>query len=149
MKNCCNEIHSNEICIRRGSPIHIYKLFIGCLICFCLWAFVLAARIKAPRQKLGTQPRNSLGIYMSAQDSCVEVLPSHYKTHCYTYYHIFNNLVHDVRAYENGGNYIYSDTSSGKNTVENNLLIGATDSGSYIVHHCGLENLSKNNIIHR
>jgi hypothetical protein len=134
---------------KAGSPAHNYKLVIGCVICFCLWAFVLAARIKAPRQKLGTQPRNSLGIYMSAQDSCVEVLPSHYKTHCYTYYHIFNNLVHDVRAYENGGNYIYSDTSSGKNTFENNLLIGATDKGSFIKHHCGLENLSKNNIIHR
>ena len=86
---------------------------------------------------------------MAAGVSCKEVSWSYYQSNCYTYYHIFNNLVHDVQAYENGGNYIYSDTSSGKNTVENNLLIGATDNGSYIYHHCGMENLSKNNIIHR
>ena len=149
MKNYSNEIHSNEICIRRGSPIHIYELFIGYMICFCHWAFVLAARIKAPRQKLGTQPRNSLGIYMSALGPCDGVSWSTLQANCYTYYHIFNNLVHDVQAYHHGGNFIYSDTSSGKNTVENNLLIGAPDFGSYINHHCGLENLSKNNIIHR
>ena len=90
-----------------------------------------------------------LGIYMSALGPCDGVSWSTLQANCYTYYHIFNNLVHDVQAYHHGGNFIYSDTSSGKNTVENNLLIGAPDFGSYINHHCGLENLSKNNIIHR
>ena len=89
------------------------------------------------------------GIYMSALGPCDGVSWSKLQATCYTYYHIFNNLVHDVHAYHHGGNFIYSDTSSGKNVVENNLLIGAPDFGSYINHHCGLENLSKNNIIHR
>ena len=96
-----------------------------------------------------TDFRNSLGIYMSALGPCDGVSWSTLQANCYTYYHIFNNLVHNVQAYHHGGNFIYSDTSSGKNTVENNLLIGAPDFGSYINHHCGLENLSKNNIIHR
>ena len=126
------------------------------MLCFgnvcCLWAFILAvitSNTKAQRQKQIMQPRNSLGIYMSALGPCDGVSWSTLQANCYTYYHIFNNLVHDVQAYHHGGNFIYSDTSSGKNTVENNLLIGAPDFGSYINHHCGLENLSKNNIIHR
>ena len=86
---------------------------------------------------------------MTARRSCDGFSWSALQAKCYTYYHIFNNLVHDVQAYHNGGSFIYSDTTSGKNTVENNLLIGAADSGGYIKHHCGLENLSKNNIIHR
>ena len=58
------------------------------------------------------------GIYMSAIGPCDGVSWSDLQSKCYTYYHIFNNVVHDVQAYHHGGNFIYSDSSSGKNTIE-------------------------------
>ena len=58
-------------------------------------------------------------------------------------------LVHDVHVYNYGGTLIYTDANGSRNTVENNLLIGAADHGNYLYHHCGLDNISKNNIIHR
>ena len=55
-------LHSNRICSWNEYSILesenyntvCYKQFLGCVICFCLWAFifdVITARIKAQRQK--------------------------------------------------------------------------------------------------
>ena len=84
-----------------------------------------------------------------AAGACYTYPLSKVQQECYTYNHIYNNLVHDVTAYYNGGNHIYTDAGSCKNTIESNLLLGAPHNGGYIYHHCGLDNLSKNNIIHR
>ena len=91
------------------------------------------------------------GIYLAASYKCDDGAPiAEIVKHCYTYKHVFNNLIHDVQTYQNGGNFIYTDKGSCKNTIENNLLIGATGiKGSYIKHACGLDNVSKNNVIHR
>ena len=43
--------------------------------------------------------------------------------------------------------FLYSDVSAGKNLFEKNILHGS-GSGA-LFHHCGLENESRNNIIHR
>ena len=43
--------------------------------------------------------------------------------------------------------FLYSDVSAGKNLFEKNILYGS-GSGA-LFHHCGLENESRNNIIHR
>ena len=45
------------------------------------------------------------------------------------------------------GNFLYSDVSSSKTLFENNILYGSGSEALY--HHCGLENESKNNIVHR
>ena len=45
------------------------------------------------------------------------------------------------------GNFLYSDVSSGKTLFENNILYGSGSEALY--HHCGLENESRNNIVHR
>ena len=45
------------------------------------------------------------------------------------------------------GNFLYSDVSSGKTLFENNILYGSGSEALF--HHCGLENESKNNIVHR
>ena len=84
-----------------------------------------------------------------AAGACYTYPLSKVQQECYTYNHIYNNLVHNVTAYYNGGNHIYTDAGSCKNTIESNLLLGAPHNGGYIYHHCGLDNLSKNNIIHR
>lgn len=89
------------------------------------------------------------GIYCAASGQCEGITLSEYLETCYFYKHVFNNLIHDVHVYNYGGTLIYTDASSGKNTVENNLLIGAVDQGNHLYHHCGLDNVSKNNIIHR
>jgi len=66
---------------------------------------------------------------------------------CHAYIHVFNNLLHDGKAYHNGANFLYSDVSASRNTFENNIMFG---SGSMaLVHHCGVDNVSKNNIVHR
>ena len=84
-----------------------------------------------------------------AAGACKGLSMSQLRKSCYTYNHVYNNLIHDVEAYNNGGQHIYTDDASCKNTLENNLLVGAPSKGSYLYHHCGLDNISKNNIIHR
>ena len=66
---------------------------------------------------------------------------------CHAYIHVYNNLLHDGKAYHSGANFLYSDVSASRNTFENNIMYG---SGSMaLVHHCGVDNVSKNNIVHR
>ena len=58
-----------------------------------------------------------------------------YERECYVYSHIYNNKIHSARPYDNGGNFLYSDSSSARNTFENNIMFGTGDLALY--HHCG------------
>ena len=66
---------------------------------------------------------------------------------CYSYIRLYNNLVRDGWPYMCCANFLYSDVSAGKNLFENNILTGSGSGALY--HHCGLENESKNNLVHR
>ena len=70
-----------------------------------------------------------------------------YERGCYIYSHIYNNKIHAARPYNNGGNFLYSDSSSAGNTFENNIMFGPGDLALY--HHCGKKNRSFNNIVHK
>ena len=70
-----------------------------------------------------------------------------FQKNCHAYTHVYNNLLHDGKSYFVGANMIYSDCSSSRNTFENNIIYG---DGEYAMkHHCGVDNVSKNNIVHR
>ena len=58
-----------------------------------------------------------------------------YERECYIYSHVYNNKIHAARPYDNGGNFLYSDSSSARNTFENNIMFGTGDLALY--HHCG------------
>ena len=66
---------------------------------------------------------------------------------CYTYIHVYNNLIHDSRSFKDDAAGLYSDSGTCGNTFENNIFYG--NSGKPLYHHCGLDNISKNNYIHR
>ena len=51
------------------------------------------------------------------------------------------------RTYYNGAGHLYSDTSSCGTVFERNILRGTATDALY--HHCGLDNQSVNNIVHR
>lgn len=70
------------------------------------------------------------------------------ESNCFSYAHIYNNLILNVKAYHNHANCLYSDVDTSKTTFENNIMRGEWY-GNALYHHCGIENLSKNNIIHR
>ena len=72
---------------------------------------------------------------------------NHMEERCRVYSHIYNNRIRRGRAFYNGANNLYSDDGSSYNTFENNLMYGEGENALY--HHCGIENLSKNNVIHR
>ena len=69
------------------------------------------------------------------------------ESNCYTFTRVYNNLVRDGWPYYCCANYLYSDVSASKNLFENNVLYGS--GGGALYHHCGLENESKNNYVHR
>jgi len=88
------------------------------------------------------------GVYIGASGSnCDSATEEDLRKNCYTYVHLYNNLLHDSNAFYNDGNFLYSDTSSSRNTFENNIMFGEGLVALY--HHCGLDNVAKNNIIHR
>merc|ERR1719505_550453 len=72
---------------------------------------------------------------------------SELEQHCYTHAHIFNNWVEGGRAYHRSAAHLYSDTSSSGTIFEKNILRGG--GANALKHHCGLDNESKNNIVHR
>ena len=87
-------------------------------------------------------------VYMNAGGiSCYTAPEEEVRKKCYTYIHVFNNLIHDSRSYLDDAASMYSDSGSCRNTYENNIMYG--DGGQPLYHHCGLDNVSKNNIIHR
>ena len=87
------------------------------------------------------------GIYAGPGYQCDGLSVSELEEHCFTYNHVFNNYIHDGDAFSGRPVMIYTDASGCKNTIENNLLVG--DAGIWLYHHCGVENESKNNLIHR
>ena len=66
---------------------------------------------------------------------------------CYTYTRVYNNLVRDGWPYFCCANWLYNDVSASKTLFENNIVHGSGSEA--IIHHCGLENESKNNYVHR
>ena len=72
------------------------------------------------------------GVYMGSQ--CDSKSESYYEDYCYTYIHVYNNLIRNAKSYLNKGVFVYSDTSSGRNAFENNLMYGS--GGTAINHHC-------------
>ena len=50
-------------------------------------------------------------------------------------------------AFANGAGYLYSDVSASGTVFENNILRG--EGANALYHHCGLDNESRNNIVHR
>ena len=72
------------------------------------------------------------GVYMGSQ--CDSKSESYYEDYCYTYIHVYNNLIRNAKSYLNEGVFVYSDTSSGRNAFENNLMYGS--GGTAINHHC-------------
>ena len=59
-----------------------------------------------------------IGVHNVSCDSLVEDI----RKFCYTYIHVYNNLIHDSRALNNDANIFYSDSSSCQNTFENNIM---------------------------
>ena len=86
-------------------------------------------------------------IYAGPSGTCDDQPLSTLEKSCYMYNHIYNNYIHDGKSFNDKPVMIYTDASASKNLVENNLLVG--DAGIWITHHCGVENESKNNIIHK
>ena len=79
--------------------------------------------------------------------NCDNCTPEEYDEYCYTYTHVYNNLIHDGMAYDNGANYLYSDVTSARNTFENNIMYGT--GGLALYHHCGKANMGINNVVHK
>ena len=86
-------------------------------------------------------------IKTGSQGNCIDKPADYLNRFCHTYIHVYNNLIHDGRAYKVGANHLYSDAASSRTTFENNIMYGTGDRA--IIHHCGVDNISKNNIIHR
>ena len=78
---------------------------------------------------------------------CGSTTEEGYEANCYVYSHIYNNLIHDAQAYNNGGNFLYSDSDSARNTFEKNIMYGSGTMALY--HHCGKDNRGINNVVHR
>ena len=79
--------------------------------------------------------------------NCDAVPEAEMEAACFSYIRVYNNLVRDGWPYLCCANFLYSDVSSSGNLFQNNILHG---SGSVaLVHHCGLDNESRNNIVHR
>ena len=66
--------------------------------------------------------------------NCDSKSDAEYEKSCYTYIHVYNNLVRNSEPYLHDAAYLYSDTSSGQNVFENNLLYGNV--GTALKHHC-------------
>jgi hypothetical protein len=77
------------------------------------------------------------------QTSSVEVM----EANCYTHTRVFNNWIEDGSSYWHGPTTLYSDNAACGTVFENNILRGSA--GGALTHHCGIDNESKNNIIHR
>ena len=86
-------------------------------------------------------------IYIGSSYNCDGASLSELEQHCYTHAHIFNNWVEGGRGYHRSAAHLYSDTSSSGTIFEKNILRGG--GANALKHHCGLDNESKNNIVHR
>ena len=84
----------------------------------------------------------------SGQVYCNTAPEKDVRKYCYSYAHVYNNLITGTQPFH--GDYsvsLYSDEAVCRATFENNIVYGS--GGSPIHHHCGLDNVAKNNYIHR
>ena len=86
-------------------------------------------------------------IYTGSKWGCDRANLQELEQHCYSHAHIFNNWIENGSAFYPLAGLLYSDTSTSGTVFENNILRGGGDEA--LKHHCGLDNVSKNNIIHR
>ena len=71
------------------------------------------------------------------------------RSECSVYARVSNNIILNGQGWHHGGTaYLYSDAASCRTTFEKNILYG---SKAYlpIIHNCGIDNLSTNNILHK
>ena len=87
------------------------------------------------------------GIKTGSQAFCDDLSEQEMEEVCFAYIRVYNNMVTNGKSYYCCANLLYSDVSASKNLFENNILYGSADTA--IIHHCGIENESKNNIVHR
>ena len=87
------------------------------------------------------------GIKTGSLGQCAGQPVDYLEQNCHTYIHVYNNFLHDTSCYYNGATFLYSDEASGGTTFENNIIYGIGELA--LEHHCGVDNISKNNIIHR
>ena len=87
------------------------------------------------------------GVYITSNFGCDGVSEDDLNAHCYTHARVFNNWLENSEAFANGAGYLYSDVSASGTRFENNILRGQGEEALY--HHCGLDNESVNNVVHR
>ena len=80
---------------------------------------------------------------------CDTASEEEYESYCYTYTHIYNNMITEGKAYYNGAEFLYGDHSLGRNTFENNVMFGCEKGCMALYLHCGKKNMGLNNIVHR
>ena len=85
-------------------------------------------------------------IYIGAKGKCDAAIQPDFDQQCFVYAHIYKNMIAEGSAYRSGSAFLYSDVSSSANTFEKNVLYGKVDVA--VKHHCGVENLSKNNFVY-
>ena len=49
-------------------------------------------------------------VYIGSPINCIYATEEEVRQKCYSYIHVYNNLIHDAKDYLNGGAYLYSDT---------------------------------------
>ena len=87
------------------------------------------------------------GIYLGPKGiACDEATLEEMEEWCYSYTHVYNNMINDGNAFFIGSAFLYSDVGLSRVTFENNILYGNIYIG--IKHHCGLDNWSINNFLH-
>ena len=87
------------------------------------------------------------GVYITSKFHCDGASEDELDKHCYTHARVFNNWLENSEAFANGAGYLYSDVSASGTRFENNILRGKGEEALY--HHCGLDNESVNNVVHR
>jgi len=86
-------------------------------------------------------------VYITSNYGCDGVSQEELELHCYIHARVYNNWLEAVSVYYNGANLLYSDVSASGCVFQNNILRGEAELALY--HHCGLDNLSVNNVVHR
>ena len=89
------------------------------------------------------------GIYLGPSTSgfsCDDATIDQLEQSCFSYTRVFNNMISNANSYLGDSAFLYSDVSLGRVTFESNYMFGDVEVA--MKHHCGLDNLSFNNLIH-
>jgi len=86
------------------------------------------------------------GIYLTALPNCDGLSKEDNEAKCYTYIHVYNNLVANANSYKGSSGFLYSDCSISRVTYENNVMYGDVDMA--VKNHCGLDNWAFNNYLY-